>query len=86
MIWPEWKEISFSGLQRGMRFSGPWDLEKTKMTRESRDVILVTEGLPPVTIDEINGAVLDMKELVQNHCGGKVDAGILYNANREWEI
>jgi DNA/RNA-binding domain of Phe-tRNA-synthetase-like protein len=62
------------------------ECEKTKMTRETRDVILVTEGLPPVTIDEINGAVLDMKELVQNHCGGKAEAGILYNANRECEI
>lgn len=62
------------------------ECEKTKMTKETVDVVLVTEGLPPVTIDEIERAVLDLQELVQNHCGGKIDGGILCDANGEWEI
>ncbi len=62
------------------------ECEKTKMTRDTRDVILVIEGLPPVAVGEIEMAVQDLRELIQKHCGGNIDIGILSDAEREREL
>ena len=62
------------------------ECEKTKMTRNTRDVILVIEGLFPVTVSEIERAVHDLREMVQTHCGGKIDTGILSDAKSEREL
>jgi len=60
--------------------------ENTKMTERTRDVLLVSEGLPPVTAEEIEGIVLDLQKLIKNHCGGEIDVGILSVANSDWKL
>lgn len=62
------------------------ECEKTKMTEETRDVLLVTEGLPPVTAAEIENAVTDLSRLIKKCCGGEVNTGILGVTQHEWEL
>jgi lysyl-tRNA synthetase class 2 len=60
--------------------------EKTKMTEETQDVLLVSEGLPPVTAKEIQGIVEDLDRLIQEYGGGEIDVGILGVDSGEWEL
>ncbi len=60
--------------------------EKTKMKESTQDVLLVSEGLPPVTADEIQRIVTDLSRWVQQYCGGKINVGVLGIANSELEL
>jgi lysyl-tRNA synthetase class 2 len=55
--------------------------ERTKMTEDTRDVLLVCEGLPPVSEEEIKRAVMDLGRSIQDFCGGEVELGVLGAAN-----
>lgn len=59
--------------------------EKSKMTGNTQDVLLVCEGLPPVTAEEIGKAVQEMERLVELYCGGKTCRGILSSGGSVWE-
>ncbi len=58
----------------------------TKLTEETKNCVLVTEGLPPVTKKEIESAAKELKELVQKFCGGKIDFFVLNKDNPELEL
>lgn len=60
--------------------------EKTKMTETTRDVLLVTEGLPPVTSENMSKIVEELAHLVKKHCGGKLRQHILNADRSEWEV
>ena len=60
--------------------------EKTKMTEETQDVLLVSEGLPPVTTEEIEYIVTDLSRIIQEYCGGETDVDVLGVANSESEL
>lgn len=60
--------------------------ETTKMTERTSDVLLVSEGLPPVTGKEMGKVVKDIKEMILDHCGGEVDVTVLDAANNAWEL
>lgn len=62
------------------------ECEKTKMTEETRDVLLVSEGLPPVTSGEIEKAVMTLSRMIEKYCGGEIDVGILDVTDHEWEL
>jgi lysyl-tRNA synthetase class 2 len=62
------------------------ECEKTKMTEETRDVLLVSEGLPPVTAGEIKKIVDDLSRLIEKYCGGEMDVGILDAAINAWSF
>ena len=62
------------------------ECEKTKMTEETRDILLVSEGLPPVTAGEIKRVVMNLSRLIKKYCGGEIDVGILDVADNEWEL
>jgi lysyl-tRNA synthetase class 2 len=51
--------------------------EKTKMTEQSQDVLLVSEGLPPVGREEMEEIVKDLSQLVHKYCGGEVASSVL---------
>jgi DNA/RNA-binding domain of Phe-tRNA-synthetase-like protein len=51
--------------------------DKTKMTEESRDVLLVSEGLPPVTAEEMERIVADLAQMVGKYCGGETRREVL---------
>lgn len=53
------------------------EADRTKFTEQTRNCILVIEGLLPVTKQEIEHATMELKDLVQRYCGGNLVAHIL---------
>lgn len=62
------------------------ECDKTKMTEETKDVVLVIEGLPPATRQDVHFIVHDLSELVKRYCAGSLRAVVLDQADREVEI
>lgn len=62
------------------------ECDKTKMTEETKDVILVIEALPPVTREELAEVEEDLCQLILKYCGGDTRKTILNEAKREIEI
>lgn len=62
------------------------ECEKTKMTEETKDVILVAEGLPPMTIKDMEGIIQELRQLIQRYCGGEPEVFILNQQRTEIEL
>jgi len=62
------------------------ECDKTKMTEETKDVILVVEALPPVTKEELDEVEEDLSQLITKYCGGEIRTAILDDGKREIEI
>ncbi len=62
------------------------ECDKTKMTEETKDVILVVEALPPVTREELEQVKDDLSRLITEYCGGEVRADTLDEGKKETEI
>jgi len=60
--------------------------EKTKMTEQSQDVLLVSEGLPPVGGEEMEEIVKDLSQLVHKYCGGEVASSVLSAGECECDL
>ncbi len=60
--------------------------DRTKLAEETRNAVLVLEGLPPVTRDELQEALDELRKLVQKYCGGEARAHILDESNPEIEL
>ena len=59
------------------------ECDKTKMTESTTAVVLVIEGLPPVTNEDVQGILSDLHHLVETYCGGDMQRAILDADNRE---
>jgi lysyl-tRNA synthetase class 2 len=53
------------------------EADRTKLTEETKNCVLVTEGLLPVTRKEVESATKELKELVEKFCGGKIGFFVL---------
>jgi lysyl-tRNA synthetase class 2 len=62
------------------------ECEKTKMTEETQDVLLVSEGLPPVTEEEISRIAADLKGMICQYCGGEAEVAVLGMNRGEWQF
>lgn len=62
------------------------ECDKTKMTEETRDVVLVVEGLPPVTGEEMETIINDLSQMVNDHCGGEIKRAVMNEARAEIEV
>ena len=62
------------------------ECDKTKMTEETKDVILVVEALPPVAREELEEVEEDLSRLILKYCGGEIKTDILDEGKRETEI
>lgn len=51
--------------------------DRTKMTEDTKDVVLVVEGLPPVGRKELEAVIKDLSILVSEHCGEEIRTEIL---------
>lgn len=60
--------------------------DKSKMTEQTKNVMLVAEGLPPVTKEEVQSIINELGQLVKKFCGGEILTHILNAENREVEI
>lgn len=59
------------------------EADRTKLTEATTNCILVIEGLPPITKEEIEAATLELKQLVQQHCGGSLVYAVLDEKKQE---
>jgi len=62
------------------------EAERAKLTEGTKNCILVLEGLVPVTKEEIEAAAAELKELVEKHCGGRVEHMLLDGNKNETEL
>jgi DNA/RNA-binding domain of Phe-tRNA-synthetase-like protein len=62
------------------------ECDKTKMTEETKDVILVIEALPPVTREELEEVEEDLSRLITEYCGGEIRSAVLDEGKSEIEI
>ena len=51
-----------------------------------KEVVLVVEGLPPVTQEEMSVILEEFKQLIEEYCGGKIRTAVLGEACFEVEI
>lgn len=57
------------------------ECDKSKMTEETKNAILVIEGLPPMAEEELQDALGELSELVNKYCGGTTKTHILNKEN-----
>ncbi len=57
------------------------EADRTKLTEDTRNVVMVLEGLPPITTATIENALNDLAALVTQYCGGTVTTAILNKDN-----
>ena len=57
------------------------EADRTKLTEDTENAVIVIEGLPPVDRGEIQTALDDLSSLVKEYCGGKILTSILDKNN-----
>jgi len=62
------------------------ECDKSKMTVETNEAILVVEGLPPVNREEVERIVEELGDMVLRLCGGETHTEILHKENPAIEI
>ncbi len=62
------------------------EADRTKLTPETRNAVLVIERLPPVTRDQLVEAVKELAGLVRTHCGGEVRTVLVDHESPETEL
>lgn len=62
------------------------EADRTKFTEQTRNAILVAEGLPPTSGEDIEKIVNELKDAVQKHCGGEISLFVLNQSNPEIEF
>lgn len=59
------------------------ECDKTKMTEETKEAMLIVEGLPPVNREEVNRIVEELSSLVERFCSGETRTEILHKERLE---
>lgn len=57
------------------------EADRTKLTAGTKNAILVIEGLPPTTKQEVQIAIKELAALVRTHCGGTISTSLLDESN-----
>ncbi len=62
------------------------EADRTKLTEETKNCVLVIEALPPTTKEELYKVTAELKELVEKLCNGKTKYTILNENEHEIEF
>jgi lysyl-tRNA synthetase class 2 len=62
------------------------ECDKTKMTENTEEVLLVVEGLPPVSKEEVQRIIEELSTLIIEYCRGENKTFVLEERNSEVEI
>ncbi len=62
------------------------EADRTKLTEETKSCILVIEGLPPITREEVENATRELSELVRKFCGADANYSLLDESKQETEF
>ncbi len=60
--------------------------DRTKFTEETRNAVLVAEGLPPTAIGDIERIANELENMILKYCGGEISMFILNQYNPEIEF
>jgi DNA/RNA-binding domain of Phe-tRNA-synthetase-like protein len=62
------------------------EAERTKLTEDTKNAIIVIEGLPPISKEIIESTTKELAGLIKKYCGGEISGQILNKENSEIEI
>ena len=62
------------------------EVDRTKLTEETKNCFIVIEGLPPVDRVKVEKAIGELATLVQKYCGGEVKTAILDKTNPQVQL
>ena len=62
------------------------EADRTKLTEQTRNALLVVEGLPPATREDVSAAVEELGRRVRERCGATVVTAILDRERPEAEL
>ena len=62
------------------------ECDKSKMSAETKNAVLVVEGLPPVSKDVVSTIITELGLLIEKFCGGEIKTLILDMDNPETEF
>ncbi len=62
------------------------ECDKSKMTENTKNVVLVVEGLSVVTKEDVEIIINELSELVEKHCGGEVKKFVLNESIKEIDV
>lgn len=60
--------------------------DRTKLTEETTHAFMVIEALPPIQRADLESALIDLKNLLEQYCGGEITTAILDVNNRDTDI
>lgn len=59
------------------------ECDKTKMTQDTEEALLIVEGLPPVDRDEVEKIIEELSRLAERFCGGNTCIELLHKGKQE---
>ncbi len=62
------------------------EADRTKLTEDTVNAVLVIEALPPTSRSELDAAANELGQEIERHCGGTIKTTILDSANPETEL
>jgi len=62
------------------------EADRTKLTEQTKNAVLVIEGISPLSRAEVEAATSELRSLVEKYCGGSTEASIIDRDNPEIEI
>lgn len=62
------------------------EADRTKFTEETKNAVLVIEGLPPIIKEDVERILEETRQLVERFCGGKINKFVLNKNNLEIEF
>lgn len=62
------------------------EADRTKLTEETKNAVLVIEGLPPVGKEQVTIALDKLRELIEKFCGGEIRSFILDKSQTEVDL
>ena len=84
---PKQGEVIYSDEKEVLCRRWNWrECNKTKMTKETKNVALVLEALPPFTAEETKSIAEELASLITKFCGGTTKITLLNKENPEVEI
>jgi len=62
------------------------EVDRTKLTEDAQNAVLVIEGLSGVDKSVVVKAIEELEELIRIHCGGETETYLLDKDNTEVEL
>lgn len=59
------------------------EAERTKLTEETKNAIIVIEALSPANFETVETAIKELASLIQKYCGGEINFHILSKEKQE---